>query len=258
MRPFGVPRLAVWNLEWRQMLRRPRLLGWNVLVPMVLLLPVALSTAAAPHRSVVYSVFVVFFGTFGGCIPLVVDRARGWSEKVLLTGYGSHRWLAERVAASAAIDTFQLAPVLFLLLLFGRADPTLYGYAALAVAAALLAANAVGSLIARVVHSVAEAALVCGTVALFALHFSGVFRTAVTGSWGWRVERMSPFRPLVATMDRIASRGAMGNLNVGDWLGPLLVCAAMLVAAAAFAPRLPYSTSRELPAHEHNRPGGSV
>ena len=247
----------MWSLQWRHTLRRRRLLGWNVLVPIVLLLPVALSAAAAPHRSAVYSVFVVFFGTFGGCIPLVGDRARGWSEKVLLTGYDAHRWLAERLASDAAIDTVQLTPVLVLSLLLARADPAAYGLTLLAVALALLTANALGSVIARFVDSVAEAALVSGAVALFALHFSGVFRTPVAGTWAWHVERVSPFRPLAQTMDRVA-QSAPGDIATGGWLGPVVVTAALLLLAVSLAPRLARFTWREDPARRPNRRGGRV
>jgi hypothetical protein len=205
----------------------------------------------------VYSVFVVFFGTFGSCIPLVGDRTRGWSEKVLLTGYDARRWLAERLAAGAAIDTVQLAPVLVLLLLVGRTHPAGYGPTVLAVALALLTANAVGSVIARLVSSVAEAALACSTAALFALHFSGVFRTPVPGGWGWRAERVSPFRPLAEAMDNVAS-GVAGAHVGSDWLGPLVVAAATLVLALSLAPGTARSAVRSARARPPNRRTGRV
>ncbi len=254
MRNPGVTAFPVWRLQLRKAQRRRRLLGWNFLVPVVLLLPVALSAAAAPHRSVVYSLFVVFFGTFGSCIPLVGDRARGWNEKVLLTGYPASRWLAERLAAEAAIDTIQLTPTLLLLLWIGRADPGVYGLAMLAVGLALLAANAIGSVIAALVDSVAEAALVCGTAALLVLHLSGVFRVPVTGSWGWRAERMSSFRPLSETMDRMAGVGVRCDIGVGDWLAPLLATAALLALGVSFAPRVASSASRAGLARRPDRP----
>jgi len=224
---------------------------------MVLLLPVALSGGAAPHRSAVYSVFIVFFGMFGGCIPLVTDHARGWSEKVLLTGYGAHRWLGERLASGSAIDTVQLTPILVLLLLISRAEAAMYPLTLLVVAQALLTANALGSIIARLVDSVAEAALVCSGVALFALHFSGVFRTPVTASWLWYVGRLSPFRPLKETMDRVAL-GIGSDIAVGEWLAPVVATAVLLAVAAGLAPRLARASLWERPASPPNRRSGSV
>jgi hypothetical protein len=48
---------VVWRLRWRLAVSRRRLLLWNLLVPIVLLLPVARSPAAAPHRAAVLGVF---------------------------------------------------------------------------------------------------------------------------------------------------------------------------------------------------------
>lgn len=233
---------VVWRLRWRVAGSRRRLLAWNVLVPLILLLPVVLSPAAAPHRAAVVGVFIAFFGTFGSCIPLVRDRQRGWTEKVWLTGYGPRRWLVERMAAEASLDFLELTPVLVLAFLAAAPAPAA-GAASLAtalpaVALALITANLLGALVAAVVTSIAEAALACGAAALFALHFSGLFRLAAPGTWAWHVERAGPFRPLAGALREGLSGATTGWPAVDTWPGPVLAVAALLVLTLAVAPRL--------------------
>lgn len=176
--------------------RRRRLLTWNVLVPVLLLVPVVTSGAAAAHRAVVVAVFVVFFGAYGSCIPLIRDGMSGWAEKVLLSGYGGRRWLVERTLASTTIDWVQLLPVNVVLVVLidapARLLPAVLGVAALA----LLFANLLGVAVAAVVRALGEAALGCAVLSLFALHAAGVFRTPAPGSWWAVVEAWSPPRPL--------------------------------------------------------------
>lgn len=221
---------------------RQRLLAWNVLVPVILLLPVAFSPAATPHRAAVFGVFIVFFGTFGSCIPLVRDRQRGWNEKLRLTGYGPRRWLTERVAAETSIDLIELAPVLLLTYLSvgsGIAPGTGSFLSALPIIAlALLSANLLGALVAAFVESIAEAALVCGAAALFALHFSGLFRSAAPGTWAWHVERAGPFRPLVGSLRDGLSGTEYAGLAAGTWVGPLLATVVLALLTLYTATRL--------------------
>jgi hypothetical protein len=233
---------VVWGLRWRLAMSRRRLLAWNIIVPIVLLLPVAASPAAAPHRAAVLGVFIVFFGTFGSCIPLVRDRARGWNEKVTLTGYGFRPWLSQRIAAEAAIDLVELTPALLLVfVIVGGSLATGPGSMVSAlpsVALALLAANLLGAIVAAIVVSIAEAALACGAVALFALHFSGLFRSAAPDTWAGQLERFGVFRPLV----QILRDGLSGNDPIGyglvGWLEPLVALSVLSFLALSVSPRL--------------------
>lgn len=187
---------TIWRLTWRIALRRRRLLTWNVLVPVLLLVPVVTSGAAPAHRAVVVAVFVVFFGAYGSCIPLIRDGMSGWAEKVLLTGYGGRRWLIERGLASTAIDWVQLLPANLVLAALIDAPvgllPAVLGTTALA----LLFANLLGVVVAALVRALGEAALGCAVLSLFALHAAGVFRTPSTDSWWAVVEAWNPLRPL--------------------------------------------------------------
>lgn len=234
----------VWSLEWRLAVRRPRLLLWNLGIPVALLAPVALSPAAAPHRAAVFAVLFVLFGTFGACIPLVRDAASGWTARLLLTGYGERRWLLERLAASTGLDAVQLLPATVLLAAAGATPGELVGLLP-ALVLALAAANLLGCLAAAAVRSLAEAALACAALSLGALHLAGVFRTPTEGAWASAAARWSPFRPLherllEATWDTLPAVGTAAGSAAGlaPAMAPWLAALALLTAVAAAAPAL--------------------
>lgn len=244
----------MWRLRWRVVTARRRLLAWNLVVPVLILLPVALSAATAPHRAAVVGVLVVSFGAFGFCIPLVRDRAAGWTEKVALTGYGVRPWLAERVVSETTVDLVELSPALLVVVLVTggggpTADPAALLRALPALFLALLAAALVGALVAAFVSSIAEAALACGAAALFALHFAGLFRAATPGTWAAWMEAVSPFRPLVLSLRDVLRAGAPGGaaetgLAGPGWIAPLLATGALASILLAAAPRLARRTGR--------------
>jgi len=228
---------TIWHLTWALVVRRRRLLIWNLLVPVLLLVPVMTSAAAVAHRAVVVAVFVMFFGAYGSCIPLIRDGMSGWVEKVWLTGFGGRRWLVERTLASTAVDWMQLLPVnLLLVLLLGIS--TVAAIAILvATLLALLFANLLGVLVASFVRALGEAALGCAVLSLFALHLAGVFRTPTPGSPGAVAETWSPLRPL---HDSWASALQPGSVELPWTTGmlPAVVLGAMLVLVAVAGNRL--------------------
>ncbi|MFQ5688925.1 MAG: hypothetical protein ACE5HQ_01460 [Gemmatimonadota bacterium] len=233
----------VWALEWRIAMRRRRLLLWNVGVPLGLLGPVALSSAPEAHRAVVFTLFIVFFGAFGSCVPLVRDADSGWTEKILLTGYGERRWLGERLLAASCLDTLQLLPAMLLLFLAEGLRPAGAVAALAAMSLALLSANVLGALVAAVVRSLAEGALACAATALFALHMAGVFRVPERHTWAWAAKAVSPFGPLHEAMGQVA--GGWGESFRGAsraWLpglaGGLVLTGIALLLAPLLARRL--------------------
>lgn len=230
---------AAWRLAWQLALRRRRLLAWNVLVPVLLLVPVVTSGAAAAHRAVVVAAFVVFFGAYGSCIPLIRDGMSGWAEKVLLTGYGGGRWLIERLLASTALDWTQLLPANLALFLLIGAPAAQLPILLAATAGALLFANLLGVVVAAGVRALGEAALGCAVLSLFALHAAGVFRTPRPGS-GWVVvERWSPLRPLHEAWVALLGGGRItGALGREPPLSLLLLFVGAAVAGDVLARRI--------------------
>jgi hypothetical protein len=218
---------TIWRLRWRLALRRRRLLVWNLVVPIILLVPVVASGAAGSHRAVVVAVFAAFFGAYGSCIPLIRDGMSGWAERVRLTGYGGRRWLVERTAASTAVDFAELLPVNLVLLFVARAPLAAAAPVLGATLLALVFANFIGVLVAAGVRALGEAALGCAVVSLFALHAAGVFRAPTPGSAWETIERFSPFR-WVHEAWLITIRGEAPPMPRLDDLGPPLVSLAVL------------------------------
>ena len=188
--------MTIWRLEWRSALARRRLFLWNMAVPVLLLAPVALSAAAAPHRTAVFGVFFVFFATFGSAIPTVRDAHAGWLDTIFQSGYSRARWLVETVLAGATLDFVQLFPVVLVLVAAsGRAGARAIPSLIFALLLALGFANLLGHLLAAAVRSLAEAALACAATSLLLLHFAGFFRTPTT-PWAKRAAEWAPYRPL--------------------------------------------------------------
>jgi hypothetical protein len=184
---------VIWSLEWRIALRSRRLFAFNVLVPLLLVVPVAFGGAPRQHAAMVYALLIMFFGTFGGAIPLVRDAEKGLLARVARTGTSRYALVLERVLANATIDLVQLAPSIAAIVIADASTPAATLALLAAAACALVAANAIGVWTAAFGRSIAEAALFSAVVALLAAHFSGVFRIPAPGSFGDIVQPLLPF-----------------------------------------------------------------
>lgn len=226
--------MTIWWLAWRSAFARRRLFAWNVAVPALLLAPVALSGAAAPHRVAVYGVFVVFFATFGAAIPTVRDARDGWLDTVFRTGVSRAAWLAQTVLAETTLDLVQLAPVVAIVSLTGEgAAPASLALLATALPVAVLFANTLGVALAALVRSLAEAALASAAVSLLLLHFAGFFRPPADG-WTRMVAALDPYTPLRVALEGIEGAAAGG---AGPPLPALIVALAGPTLAALAARR---------------------
>lgn len=238
----------MWRLEWRIARGRPRRWAWSVAVPLLLLVPVAASGAAPAHRATVYALLVVFFGLFGAAAPTVRDAERGWIERLVLTGYSPRAWLLERTAAQSVQDLLQLTPALAAVLwLEGAGGPLAWIAGAAAALLALAAANLLGTVVAAVVRSLAEGALVSAAVGLAGLHLAGAFRTPAPGSWQVPAAAWNPFRPALVFVREAAGaavglRGAagatFGALDPATWAASGAVTLVFIAGAWAAGPAL--------------------
>lgn len=237
---------GVWRLEWRIARSRPRRLAWSVSVPVFLLVPVAMSGAAAAHRATVYALFVVFFGLFGAAAPVVRDAERGWVERVLLTGCGVRSWLLERTAAHSLQDLLQLAPALAAVVWIEGGTPVALPTASVAagVLLALVTANLVGTVVAAAVRSLAEGALVCAAVGLATLHLAGAFRPPAPDSWQEAAAAVSPFLPALSSFRELAgardlwvsAASVPGPGSTWLWAGPAAATLLLIAGAWTGAP----------------------
>lgn len=193
---------AVWSLEWRQSLRRARVLGFSVGVPLILVLGVGLGGAPAPHAALVYTVLFTFFGTFGAAVPWARDAERGFLERVRLTGTNPASIVAQRLLSGALIDLIELTPSLVSIALVHRASTAEFASLMLWAGIGLIASNALGILVAAAASSLAETALLASVTALLLLHAGGVFRTPEPGSFASSIEPTVPFHYMHEAIER--------------------------------------------------------
>jgi hypothetical protein len=227
--------LLVWELEWQVALRRRRLFVLNLAIPLLLVVPIALSGAPAVHAAAVYTVLFTLFATFGSAIPLIRDGEDGLLSRFALAGIAPRAFLLQRVAAQAVLDTVQLALPLLVVVVAAPGPWTdgaaLLPRALLVLFLALLLANVLGACVAALARSVAEGALFAAVSALLLLHGAGTFRTPAPGSPAALAAELVPFSGLHRTMLEAAGGGAgtvgFAGLAVG---APVAVALLLLFA----------------------------
>jgi hypothetical protein len=174
------------------------------MVPLLLVASVALGGAPEPHAALVYTVLFTCFGAFGAAVPWARDAERGFIERVRLTGTGGVALALERIAAGALIDLIELLPSLAVIaLVHGSAlvdALRMLGW----VAGGLLAANALGVIVAGLARSIAETALLAAVASLLLLHAAGVFREPAPGGPAAALQRAVPFHYMHAAIQRAA------------------------------------------------------
>ncbi|GMR12977.1 MAG: hypothetical protein BMS9Abin29_1172 [Gemmatimonadota bacterium] len=225
----------IWSLEWAVATRRRRLFALNAVIPLLLVGPIALSSAPAQHAAAVYTVLFTIFGAFGSCIPLIRDGESGLLTRFLLAGVSPRSLLTQRVLAATSLDTVQLLPSLAVIALASR-SPQAFGGVLATLVLALLVANLLGIWAAVLAGSVAEGALFAAVFSLLLLHAAGAFRTPVPGTLAAGVERVIPFRLLHESL--LAAAGLSPPGSAADLLPPILVAAALALVTLAGARRV--------------------
>ncbi len=220
----------IWSLEWAVATRRRRLFALNALIPLLLVGPIAFSSAPAQHAAAVYTVLFTIFGAFGSCIPLIRDGESGLLTRFMLGGISPRSLLTQRVLAATSLDAVQLLPSLAVIAL-ASGNATSFGGVLAALMLTLLLANLVGVWAAALARSVAEGALFAAVSSLLLLHAAGVFRTPVPGTLAAGVERLVPFRLLHESL--LAAAGLAPPESGADLLPPILVVAGLALITLA-------------------------
>ncbi len=218
--------MTVFRIVWESAFHRRRLFIWNIVVPLILLVPVVFSAAAAPHRVAVFGIFVVFFGTFGSAIPMVRDARDSWVDQLLRTGFPMGFWLLQRTLAEAAIDLIQLVPVMAVFAIAGdswASTPWLL----LATGMTLWFTNLLGPLIAAFVRSLAEAALASAAMSLLLLHYAGFFRRPVPGL----TQTAATLDPYTAFNSALEAVTTGTTIDPGSWMGSTLTIVTATILA---------------------------
>ena len=226
----GRARGLIWKLEWQRAMARRRLLAFNIVIPLALVLPLALSAAPAHHAAAVQTVLFTLFGTFGATIPALRDAERGLVRRLAILPVGARDLLLERAFAGASLDLLQLLPAVAVVTWSAGAGSGQALRLVAALACTLAFVNLLGLWLAAAVRSVAEGALVAAVAALFVLHASGVFRTPTPGSIGARIEAVAPFRALHEMLLALHDSGDPGG--GAALVGSLALMVVLTVSAA--------------------------
>lgn len=216
--------VAAWQLEWLRAIRRGRLFRLNIIIPLVLVIPIALGGAPAGHAAAVYTVLFALFGSFGAAIPALRDAERGMLRRLALTPLSAHGLLIGRGVAGGCIDALQLLPAIVVIMVAAHTPLQTAGWLLPLLVLSLIFANLFGLVVAAVSRSVAEGALFAAVATLLLLHASGVFRAPAGGSWAERIERLSPYRALHEVM--VAACSGTTAQAPGVWAA--IVAAALL------------------------------
>lgn len=203
-------------------LRNRRGLLLKFALPAALLLPLILSDAPVSLQAAGITVAVVFSGVFGSSIGLVRLRESGMLDRMAMLPVSSGRLTAGYVLANALLDAAQVAVPLAAFLLVHPPAPEGVLFAVVSFASAVVAANALGVLVAVVPGSSGEGHLYAVITVMAAIALSGLVAPAPY------TQGLLPFWYLYAAL--LASPGAFV-------LSPLLA-ALLLGAVLAVSPGL--------------------
>ncbi|WP_332449056.1 hypothetical protein [Methanoculleus sp.] len=203
-------------------LRNRRGLLLKFALPAALLLPLILSDAPVSLQAAGITVAVVFSGVFGSSIGLVRLRESGMLDRMAMLPVSSGRLTAGYVLANALLDAAQVAVPLAAFLLVHPPAPEGVLFAVVSFASAVVAANALGVLVAVAPGSSGEGHLYAVITVMAAIALSGLVAPAPY------TQGLLPFWYLYAAL--LASPGAFV-------LSPLLA-ALLLGAVLAVSPGL--------------------
>lgn len=192
-------------------------------LPAALLLPLILADVPASLQAAGITVAVVFSGVFGSSIGLVRLRESGMLERMAMLPVSPRRLTAGYVFANALLDLAQVAVPLFAFLLVHPPSPEGFLLVIVSFASAVVAANALGVLVAAVPGSSGEGHLYAIVAVMAAIALSGL------GASAPYTQGLLPFWYLYAAL--VAAPGAFALAPV---LAALLLGAVLTVSPWLF------------------------
>jgi len=234
--------LAIWTLEWRLAVARPRFFVLGLLLPLSLVLPIATAAVPVEPAAGAYTLLLVAFTVFGTALSVRWDGQRGMARRLVRGGVRPWSYLLQRAGAGATRDVAQLAPTVVVICLAARGSVVDgLGLVGLVLTTSWIAAL-VGVLAAAVSRSLPEAGFVGGLSVILLAHLSGVFWVPAPGSFDAVLMSVGPFRALHEfLLAPAADRSWTGGRSLILWAVLLPVLISLL------APRVHASLSRQEP-----------
>ncbi len=216
-----------WKLELADILRKRRSFTLKFLLPLFLIIPITLPAIPLTLRAGGFTLAIAFAGIFGSAVGLSRLRETRMVERLALLPVPPRHLIIGYILLNSAIDGVQfLIPLLAFVILY---PPSLVGLflIALCFTAALIAANAIGGLVAVAARSSGEGHLIAILVMLGIAGVSGLF--SGTQSGGFSPGAIFPFQHLTAVL-QMAGTGERGAHAV---LAP--VSAGLLLVMVTYA-----------------------
>jgi len=213
-------------------LRGRKALVMKFLLPLVLLSPLLLERVPPHVRAGGMAVAVLFTGAFGSAVGLVQLRDSKMLERLAALPLSPSRLVSEYLLANALFDGVQLLAPLALIAFSGHPRLAALAWPLACYVMALLAANALGVLVALVSGSSGEVHLYAALTVLLVGGLSGVFTPSMPGLLE-SLSLLSPFRHLADVL-----LYAWGQTSPHLLALPLFSTLALLLVIALLAPRL--------------------
>ncbi len=204
-------------------LRDRRGLILKFVLPTALLLPLILAGVPVSLQAAGITVAVIFSGVFGSSIGLVRIRESGMLDRMAMLPASPRRLTAGYILANALLDLAQVAIPLSVFLLVHPPSPAGVIYVAVSFASAVVAANALGVLVAVVPGSSGEGHLYAIVTVMAATALSGLIAPAPY------TQGLLPFWYLYAAL--VAAPGAFALSPV---LAALLLGSVLMVSPGLF------------------------
>ena len=197
--------------EWLITLARPRTLAMRVLMPLLLAVPLLSGHAPTFWAAMLLTVLVAMVGAVGSGIALARARAGGLLTRLAMVPRPAHRIVAGWVLAGASVDAVQLLPVLTAVLIAGAPGPATAAALLLSAVSALIVANTLGFVLARLAGGPGEVLLDVAVLLAPLLFLGGLFTGVPAGGWRHVAAMLDPFTYLhagfVAALGGDASQG---------------------------------------------------
>lgn len=228
---------AYWKKDVALFLSKRFALVIKMLYPVAIIAPVAASGIPEVYAAAVVGIVAIMAGTFGAGESLTGDLNDGILARVALTPLPPQKIVFEILAVNAVLDFVQILPALAIVYALHPAPLVWVLAATFGVFATLVAANAIGILIANFTSSPADVLLYATAILFPLIYLSGLFRNTNPSGALATARDLVPFAHM-----NDALKAVFGVAPTTEpwavFVYPTVVCAALVVLVCLTAPRL--------------------
>jgi hypothetical protein len=218
----------LWQREILEQTRKKRSCVVKFILPLVLTVPLLLPNIPVSVRSDAFTLLLVFIGVFGSAIGLIRVRESGMMARMAVLPVSPARMTGEYLLAHSLFDGFQFLIPLILVSIPLISDIPLLFMLGVTFFIVILAANAIGAMVAVAAGSSGEGHLFAVLSVLLVVGLSGLFRSTDGGIGTGSFLPFLYFRDILLT-------GSIPNLGI--LLSPITGLA-LFAGALLISPRL--------------------